>query len=176
MHYRYRIFKPSLTEGRARFLVSLQETNRGRGKYPLHPKKRKKMGRSNHFSFKRGKVGKGLPHAEYITGAAAPRNDVAEIGHGNMPSWATENPLLFWKAADQFERANGRAYHEFEIALPTELNSAEQKKLPDYVPTSATLSKVFLEQGFALMTATASLGSIATRSLRRLNRYCTSAR
>jgi type I restriction enzyme S subunit len=48
--------------------------------------------------------------------------------------------------------------------------------LPDYVPTSATLSKVFLEQGFALMTATASLGSIATRSLRRLNRYCTSAR
>ena len=50
------------------------------------------------------------------------------------------------------------------------------KNQPDYVPTSATLSKVFLEQGFALMTATASLGSIATRSLRRLNRYCTSAR
>jgi serine/threonine protein kinase len=53
---------------------------------------------------------------------------------------------------------------------------ARHNEMPDYVPTSATLSKVFLEQGFALMTATASLGSIATRSLRRLNRYCTSAR
>jgi type I restriction enzyme S subunit len=72
--------------------------------------------------------------------------------------------------------SNGKPFLSAQNVKPFRFLANDYKYVPDYVPTSATLSKVFLEQGFALMTATASLGSIATRSLRRLNRYCTSAR
>ncbi len=46
-----------------------------------------------------------------------------------MPSWATQNPLDFWDAADTFERANAQVYSEFEIALPRELNDEQHLKL-----------------------------------------------
>lgn len=46
-----------------------------------------------------------------------------------MPSWATQNPLDFWDAADTFERANAQVYSEFEIALPRELTDEQRLKL-----------------------------------------------
>jgi hypothetical protein len=51
------------------------------------------------------------------------------IEHGNMPQWAVEHPLEFWKAADNYERVNGRPYREIEIALPNELNPEQRREL-----------------------------------------------
>ena len=54
---------------------------------------------------------------------------VAELAHaesGNMPAWAKENPVLYWQAADQHERANGRLFQQVEIALPSELSEPQR--------------------------------------------------
>jgi hypothetical protein len=39
------------------------------------------------------------------------------------------NPAHYWKAADLYERDNGRLYREVEFALPRELNLEQQKAL-----------------------------------------------
>ncbi len=48
---------------------------------------------------------------------------------GNMPEWAEENPRDYWRAADEYERANGRLYMEVEVALPRELEQEQQIEL-----------------------------------------------
>lgn len=45
--------------------------------------------------------------------------------HGNLPTWAGGEPKAFWSMADRHERANGAAYREHEIALPSELTRPE---------------------------------------------------
>lgn len=88
-----------------------------------------------HLSVKVGKTGKGTPHAEYIsrTGKYAKKLEQGEkleaTESGNMPAWAEENPLTFWQAADQYERANGTVYREHEIALPRELTAEQRAEL-----------------------------------------------
>lgn len=88
-----------------------------------------------HLSVKVGKAGKGTPHAEYIsrTGKYAKKLEQGEkleaTESGNMPAWAEENPLTFWQAADQYERANGTVYREHEIALPRELTAEQRAEL-----------------------------------------------
>jgi hypothetical protein len=52
-----------------------------------------------------------------------------EKAWGNMPSWALPDPLAFWQAADQYERANGSTYREMEIALPRELSTEQRREL-----------------------------------------------
>lgn len=91
------------------------------------------IGKSNHFRLKRGGVGRAYKHAAYVIGREqyASREDVACTGMGNMPSWAQDDPLAFWAAADAHERANGRAYHEFEAALPRELSIDQCRALVD---------------------------------------------
>ena len=84
-----------------------------------------------HFSIKTGKAGKGTPHAEYIArvGKYAQRLEQGEklemTESGNMPKWAQENPILFWQAADQYERKNGYAY-TWAIHNKTALDGGEQ--------------------------------------------------
>lgn len=46
-----------------------------------------------------------------------------------MPTWAQANSADFWQACDELERANGRAYREFEVALPRELTHEQQREL-----------------------------------------------
>lgn len=88
-----------------------------------------------HLSVKVGKAGKGAPHAEYIArvGKYAQRLEQGEklemTESGNMPKWAQGNPILFWQAADQYERKNGYVYREHEIALPRELNAEQRAEL-----------------------------------------------
>lgn len=88
-----------------------------------------------HLSVKVGKVGKGTPHAEYISreGKYAERLNQGEkleaTESGNMPKWAEHDPIEFWKAADQYERKNGYVYREHEIALPRELNAEQRAQL-----------------------------------------------
>ena len=88
------------------------------------------MGKSNHFSMKTGKVGKGAAHSDYVAGLSryADREDVCLVESANMPGWAVD-AAAFWKAADEHERANGRVYRELEFALPSELTQAQQIEL-----------------------------------------------
>lgn len=87
------------------------------------------------LSVKVGKTGKAQPHAAYIArqGQYADRLERGEkleaADHGNLPSWAQHDPLLFWKAADLYERSNGSTYREHELALPRELNPAQRLAL-----------------------------------------------
>ena len=53
------------------------------------------------------------------------RDDLAYRQYGNMPKWIENKPVEYWKAADTYERSNGRLFKEVEIALPVEL---ERKK------------------------------------------------
>ena len=80
-----------------------------------------------HCSVKYGKCGYAGLHADYIMreGCYAEGPKKEELIYkesGNLPSWAKENPSYFWNCADKYERANGRAYYEFELALPNELS------------------------------------------------------
>lgn len=86
---------------------------------------------SFHYSIKSGKRGTGADHAAYIArrGKFRDREDLVASGHGNMPRWAEDNPLLFWRAGDKHERANGAVYREHEIALPAELTREQQLEL-----------------------------------------------
>lgn len=84
-----------------------------------------------HLSVKNGTKGKGAAHAQYIErdGKYKNREDCLISDSGNMPTWAKDKPLNFWKAADKFERSNGRSYKELEISLPRELNTEQKIQL-----------------------------------------------
>lgn len=56
-------------------------------------------------------------------------NEVLATGDGNMPNFAADHPADYWKAADDFERANGRLFKEVEFALPRELTLEQQQNL-----------------------------------------------
>ena len=96
---------------------------------------------SYHCTLKSDSNKSGSVHSDYINRegkyAAIENNrdkyakyeDLVYKSSGNMPEWARENPKDFWKAADEFERANGRSYTEIEIALPNELTHEQQKEL-----------------------------------------------
>lgn len=70
-------------------------------------------------------------HAQYIArdGQYARRGGLELAESGNMPEFAQADPLSFWAAADAYERKNGRAYTELQIALPRELNPEQRNKL-----------------------------------------------
>ena len=78
---------------------------------------------SLHFGITSGKHGTAANHLAYITrdGHYAARNDLVTTGHGNMPSFAADNPMLLWKAADQHERRNGSIFRSYTISLPNVL-------------------------------------------------------
>lgn len=76
---------------------------------------------SPHCKVKNGARGNGAKHALYVAGDGkyADRDDVAHVEDGNLPKWAS-NAVEFFKAADDYERANGRVYKEVEAAIPRE--------------------------------------------------------
>lgn len=81
-----------------------------------------------------GSKGKGGPHASYISreGKYAKSRSKEKLEHvesGNMPSWAANDPVQFWQAADQHERANGATYREFQLALPREMTPEQRVDL-----------------------------------------------
>lgn len=69
-------------------------------------------------------------HVQYIN-----RESVFEQRGGcvykahHLPSWAEENPLNFFRAADQHERDNGERYKEIVFSLPNELSLSQQKEI-----------------------------------------------
>ncbi|WP_339353070.1 MobA/MobL family protein [Xenorhabdus mauleonii] len=87
------------------------------------------------LSVKVGRKGKGAQHAAYIAREGKYKNRLEKgerletTDYGNMPAWAADNPQQFWLAADAFERQNGTAYREMEIALPRELTPEQRESL-----------------------------------------------
>lgn len=86
-----------------------------------------------HLTMKRGSRGKAANHTDYIMREGRHSNEsiayefvTAETF--NLPPWA-ETAKDFFRAADRYERSNGNAYTEFEIALPMELSLEENQKL-----------------------------------------------
>lgn len=53
------------------------------------------------------------------------------IASGNMPKWAEDDPLLYWKSADRYERANGKLYHQIEFSLPVEIDFQSKIKVSE---------------------------------------------
>ena len=89
---------------------------------------------SYHCTVKTGAKGSALNHSDYISRSGdykkyKSREDLEFSSSGNMPSWAKKNPAELWKAADEFERKNGTAYREIEIALPRELTREQRIEL-----------------------------------------------
>lgn len=96
---------------------------------------------SYHCTVKAGGKGRAGPHSDYIEreGKYAPElaqgksklEDLEHKSSGNMPAWAAHDAGIFWRAADEHERANGATYREIEIALPRELNPDQRRALVD---------------------------------------------
>lgn len=78
------------------------------------------------------------------------------MGRGNLPEWAVEDPLKFWKTADIAERSNGAAYREHRIALPNELNLEQQRELVDRLVVDIAGDKPFQ---YAVHAPRAALGT-----------------
>lgn len=86
-----------------------------------------------HFALKQGKVGNAELHCDYINreGRYAQGEMKEELAYkeaGNLPYWA-KSASHFFECADAFERKNGNAYTEFEVALPAELSLEENIEL-----------------------------------------------
>ncbi|GAB3046688.1 MobA/MobL family protein [Stenotrophomonas tumulicola] len=77
---------------------------------------------SFHFEIKSGR--NAYEHSHYVArkGFHRKREDLIAAGHGNLPSWAKNDPGQLWKAAERFERKNGAIYRESITALPKELS------------------------------------------------------
>ena len=91
---------------------------------------------SYHFSVKSKNKGYALGHYLYISrlmqyeGIRKTSNETVEhIEPGRcMPSFV-KDPIEFWQAADTYERANAKAYIEYETALPNEFTQEQRKTL-----------------------------------------------
>jgi len=116
-----------------------------------------------HFTIKSGKKGTAAEHAAYIAREGRhsrdeEQNDLVVTQHGNMPEWTNGNPSSLWSAADKFERTNGSAYREFEIALPNELTTEQQLEIVETLIKDHVGKKPFQ---YALHCPSASIGSVA---------------
>lgn len=110
-------------------------------------RKKKAAMATYHLSLKNGKVGTAEQHADYILRegrySGGKRAEELVYKDANLPHWAM-SASVFFACADKYERANGRAYTEFEIALPNELTHKENEKLVnDFIATHIGNNKVW---------------------------------
>lgn len=63
-----------------------------------------------------------IEHQGLAARTRQPREDVVLWGHRNLPSWANDSPIAFFRAAERYEGANRVAYTEFRCSLPRELS------------------------------------------------------
>jgi hypothetical protein len=111
-----------------------------------------------HHCLKSGEKGSAVGHGNYIMRKGKKyedREDLIAAGYGNMPSWAEDDPSVFWKAGDKYERANGAVYREHEIALPGELTREQNKELVDQLVSTLVGNKPFQ---YAMHVSDAALG------------------
>lgn len=88
----------------------------------------------DHFDYVRREGEFAPDHQDYINRDGNFSNkekyeDLVYKENCNMPMFAKEDPMIFWKSSEAFERDNGRTYTEFEISLPYEFTDTENIKL-----------------------------------------------
>jgi len=89
-----------------------------------------------HFSIKSKNKGYATQHYLYIArlmqyeGIRKKSEEVLEhVEPGRCMPAFVKDPIEFWQAADSHERANAKAYMEYEIALPNEFTPEQRKTL-----------------------------------------------
>ena len=88
----------------------------------------------DHFDYVRREGEFAPDHHDYISREGSFSNnekyeDLVYKEDCNMPLFAKEDPMIFWKSSEAFERDNGRTYTEFEISLPYEFTDTENIKV-----------------------------------------------
>jgi hypothetical protein len=79
----------------------------------------------------KAKLQSAVAKVAYVTRSGKYDGDLDQllhVEHNHFPKCA-DSPDAFWRAVDQFERANGRLFYEVEVALPAELNLDAQRQL-----------------------------------------------
>jgi hypothetical protein len=91
---------------------------------------------SYHFSVKSKNKGYAMGHYLYISRLMQYENirktsneTIEHIEPGRCMPAFVKDPIEFWQAADTYERANAKAYIEYEIALPNEFTPEQRKTL-----------------------------------------------
>lgn len=84
-----------------------------------------------HFGVRSGKTGSANDHLAYINrqGCYSGRGDLVATGHGNMPAFAKDDPMLLWRASDHNERKSGSTFRAYTISLPNVLTESELEEL-----------------------------------------------
>lgn len=118
---------------------------------------------SFHMSIKSGKKGKAANHAAYIAreGKHSRDEETSDLNvssSGNLPDWAENDPLFFWKKSDKHERVNGATYREYEIALPAELSLEQNTQLVEDFVTKFVGNKPYQS---AIHVPIAAIGGVA---------------
>ncbi|MES2400221.1 MAG: MobA/MobL family protein [Pseudomonadota bacterium] len=116
-----------------------------------------------HMTVKSGKPGKAAPNSQYISrqgkfGKGPKAEQLVYKCHGNLPDWAEDNPLLFWKMGDRFERKNAAVYKELELALPNELTTRQHVNVVKELIAMELAQKSFQ---CAIHTTVAGIGGVA---------------
>lgn len=71
-------------------------------------------------------------HVQYINRESVFEQRGGCIGKGHhLPTWAKDNPLAFFEAADKYERKGGERYKEIIFSLPHELTLDQQQEIID---------------------------------------------
>ena len=104
-----------------------------------------------------------VAHCAYLARIGKYKDDgedeVLHLQSGHMPPWALTGLhgkakaacLNYWRAADAYERVNGRLFRSVEFSLPIELNLSQQIKLAhDFVAHMATTADGQLPFSFAI--------------------------
>ena len=99
-----------------------------------------------HFEIKSGKRGTSSEFANYIkrTGSHSEREDLIATEHGNMPEWAEDDPLLFFKASGKYERKNSPAFRSMTFNLPKALTTEQNTRLARDITHELVGDKPFL--------------------------------
>src|SRR5215468_11032293 len=66
-----------------------------------------------------------IRHQGLETGMERPREDLVQWEHHNLPTWAHDDPVRYFSAAERYEGANRVAYTEWRFSLPRELSRAQ---------------------------------------------------
>jgi hypothetical protein len=76
-----------------------------------------------------GVVAREVGYLDRSTEALRDRDDLVWKEAGNMPSWARNDPYVFFEAAHDHERRNGRWAMAMEVALPRDLTREQQREM-----------------------------------------------
>jgi hypothetical protein len=76
------------------------------------------------FSLPKGSAG---PLSDYVWGQGyhAGKEDIVHRSFGNLPHWCAQDPTVFFRDSDTFERRRGAAARHLVVTLPRELTLRE---------------------------------------------------